>query len=226
MEGVQDQPTWLAAARWMLQAMIPVVLVLTSVRLLLTRSYIRLEYSLPGFPPDRYGLTQADRLAMAPVALDYLLNDSGIEFLASQTFPDGSPAYNERELRHMADVKLVVQRALGVWRWGGLLAIALGVLIWRAAGAAALGSSLVTGGRLTLWTMLVLFVGLVLAFSLLFVGFHQVFFDAGTWTFAYSDTLIRLFPERFWQVAFATVALSTGGMAGLLWIAARRLLPG
>jgi uncharacterized membrane protein len=60
----------------------------------------------------------------------------------------------------------------------------------------------------------------------LFVGFHQVFFDAGTWTFAYSDTLIRLFPERFWQVAFGAVALGTGAMAGLLWAAARRLLAG
>jgi hypothetical protein len=27
--------------------------------------------------------------------------------------------------------------------------------------------------------------------------FHQIFFSAGTWMFLYSDTLIRLFPERF-----------------------------
>jgi uncharacterized membrane protein len=60
----------------------------------------------------------------------------------------------------------------------------------------------------------------------LFVGFHQLFFDPNTWTFLFSDTLIRLFPERFWQVAFGAVTLGTGAMAGALWAVARRMLRG
>jgi integral membrane protein (TIGR01906 family) len=223
MEGVQAPSIWLTAARWLLQVLIPVVLVLTSVRLLLTRGFIRLEYGLPGFPEDRYGFTQADRLQQAPIALDYLLNDSGIEYLGDLTFQDGSPVYNARELSHMEDVKRVVRGALAVWRGGALLAAAMGLLVWRLAGVGALGSSLAVGSRITLWLMLAVFLGLVLAFSVLFVGFHQVFFEANTWTFAYSDTLIRLFPERFWQVAFGAIALGTGAMAGVLWAIARRL---
>jgi integral membrane protein (TIGR01906 family) len=224
MDGVQTPSTWLTAARWLLQVLIPVVLVLTSVRLLLTRGFIRLEYSLPGFPEDRYGFTQADRLQQAPIALDYLLNDAGIEFLGDLTFADGSPVYNPRELSHMVDVKSVVRGALWVWRGGALLALGLGLLIWRYAGASALAASLEGGSKITLGLMLAILLGLVLAFSVLFVGFHQVFFDPNTWTFLFSDTLIRLFPERFWQVAFGAVALGTVAMAGTLWALARRMV--
>jgi integral membrane protein (TIGR01906 family) len=226
MEGAQASSSWLTAARWLLQALIPLVLVLTSVRLLLTRGFIRLEYNLPGFPEDRYGFTQADRLAQAPIALDYLLNDAGIEFLGDLRFEDGSPVYNERELGHMVDVKNVVRGALRVWQAGALLAILLGLVLWRAGGPAALGAALVGGSKLTLGLMLVIFLGLVLAFSVVFVGFHQVFFDPGTWTFLFSDTLIRLFPQRFWEVAFAAVTLGSGALAGSLWALARRLLGG
>ena len=224
MDGVQTPSSWLTAARWLLQVLIPVMLVLTSVRLMLTRGFIRLEYSLPGFPEDRYGFTRADRLEQAPIALDYLLNDAGIGFLGDLRFEDGTPVYNERELGHMVDVKMVVRGALRIWWIGGLLAIGLGLLIWRAAGVPELGAALEGGGKLTLWLMLAIFLGLVLAFSVVFVGFHRVFFESGTWTFLFSDTLIRLFPERFWQVAFATVTLGSGAMAGALWALARRLV--
>jgi len=224
MDGVQTPSTWLTAARWLLQVLIPVVLVLTSVRLLLTRGFIRLEYSLPGFPEDRYGFTQTDRLQQAPIALAYLLNDAGIDFLGDLRFEDGTPVYNDRELSHMIDVKMVVRGALRIWWIGALLALGLGLLIWRYAGGSALGASLEAGSKITLGLMLAIVLGLVLAFSVLFVGFHQVFFDPNTWTFLFSDTLIRLFPERFWQVAFGAVALGTGAMAGTLWALARRIL--
>jgi len=48
-----------------------------------------------------------------------------------------------------------------------------------------------------------------------FVAFHEVFFDPGTWVFRYSDTLIRLFPERFWRDAFLAIAALSlvGGLA-------------
>jgi integral membrane protein (TIGR01906 family) len=49
-----------------------------------------------------------------------------------------------------------------------------------------------------------------------FTLFHQVFFTGDSWLFYYSDTLIRLFPIRFWQDAFLWAAiLALGGGAGL-----------
>jgi uncharacterized membrane protein len=54
-----------------------------------------------------------------------------------------------------------------------------------------------------------------LAFHVIFVAFHNVFFQAGTWQFLFSDTLIRLFPERFWQDTFIALGVLAGG-GGLL----------
>ena len=107
MEAPSAPPTWIGLAKTGLQALIPIILVLTSVRLLLTDLFVRLEYNLPGFPVDRFGFTRADRVHHASIALDYLLNDDGIEFLGDQRFEDGSPVYNARELSHMVDVKAV-----------------------------------------------------------------------------------------------------------------------
>ena len=46
-----------------------------------------------------------------------------------------------------------------------------------------------------------------------FAGFHHLFFTGDSWLFLYSDTLIRLFPIRFWEDAFlwaAVIALAGG----------------
>jgi len=45
------------------------------------------------------------------------------------------------------------------------------------------------------------------SFGVLFVAFHNIFFASGTWLFEYTDTLIRLFPERFWRDIFIYVGL-------------------
>ena len=55
----------------------------------------------------------------------------------------------------------------------------------------------------------------LLAFRAFFTAFHRVFFEGDTWLFHYSDTLIRLFPERFWQDAFlwlGGLSLLAGGL--------------
>jgi integral membrane protein (TIGR01906 family) len=38
-----------------------------------------------------------------------------------------------------------------------------------------------------------------------FTAFHRVFFEGNTWIFPRSDTLIRLFPNRFWVDIGATI---------------------
>jgi len=49
-----------------------------------------------------------------------------------------------------------------------------------------------------------------------FVWFHTLFFEGDSWLFYYSDTLIRLFPIRFWQDAFLWAAvIALGGGLGL-----------
>lgn len=219
-----SQPGWITGARLILQVLIPVILVLTSVRLMMTNGFVRFNYALPGFPADPYGFTKEDRLKHAPIALEYLLNKSEINFLGDQRFEDGTPVYNARELGHMEDVKEVTQSTLNFRRLLLIAAAAISVLLWRVAGEQVLWESLRSGARLTAVGMLVLLVGLTIGFSVLFVAFHEVFFDPDTWTFLFSDTLIRLFPERFWQVAFATIGVGTLIQAGLLYLISRFLI--
>lgn len=214
---------------WVVTLLMPVILVLTAVRFLLTPAFISIEYNLPGFPPDPYGFSREDRLSWSDIARNYLLNEEGISFLAELRFPDGQTAppatcrnmddctklYNDRELKHMVDVKNVVQGALDIWLLGLVVLVTLGV--WAVFGGwwPHYRWGLGRGGWLTIVILggLILFV--LLAFGIIFVAFHNVFFESGTWTFHYSDTLIRLFPERFWRDAFLAVGLLAGS-AGLV----------
>ncbi len=215
---------WAVLVAWAVAALVPPTLVLTNVRLLLTHAFLEVEYRLPGFPPDPYGFTLEDRLEGAGIALDYLLNDAGTEFLADLRFADGSPVYNARELRHMDDVKELTQAALSLWRIGlAAVAAGLALLAWRAPQGRA-WKAVAAGGQLTLGLMAALGLSLALSFPFVFVGFHRVFFEGDTWLFRYSDTLIRLFPERFWRDTFLWLAGMTAAEAALLWGVARRAL--
>jgi len=71
------------------------------------------------------------------------------------------------------------------------------------------------GGWITVGLIAVTMVLVLIAFSVFFVFFHQIFFDTGTWVFRFSDTLIRLFPQRFWRDAFIAIGLVSllGGLA-------------
>jgi integral membrane protein (TIGR01906 family) len=219
--------TWARIVGGVVTALIPIVLVLTSVRLLLTQAFVRVDYAVPGFPADTFGFSLQDRLHWAPIALDYLLNDAGIDYLGNLRFDSGRPVYNERELRHMADVKSLVQLALRVWEVGLVIVAISLTALWRGRQTRQSWRSIRAGALATLALMLLLGVGLAAAFSFVFVGFHRLFFSGDSWLFFYSDTLIRLFPEQFWQFAFAMIALGALLQAVILFLLARwRLRPG
>ena len=175
---------------WLVALLVPVVLVMSIIRLLLTPAFLRFEYSLPNFPPDTFGFTQPERIYWSRFAVDYLLNSSDISYLADLHFQNGQPIYNERELSHMVDVKVTVQAALRVWISGWWDAYLVGLR---------------RGSWLTLFALATIILLVLLSFNMLFVAFHNVFFKPGTWTFLYSDTLIRLFPERLWRDIFMYV---------------------
>jgi len=199
---------------------IPVALIGLALRLLLTPIFLRIEYNMPYFPSDPYGFTTADRLHWAPFALNYLLNHAGTSYLADLKFDDGRPLYNEREVRHMLDVQNLVQAVLRVW-YGVLVALALlAVIAWQTGWRAHYVDGLRRGGWWVIWLAagiaVIVIVGIAVnpdVFWQFFSGFHSLFFEGDTWLFEYSDTLIRLFPIRFWQDAFlfaAVIVLGSG----------------
>lgn len=210
------RPRWQTVLFSLVTFLVPGVLLLTAVRFLLTPLYLQMAYRLPGFPEDPYGFSFEERLHWAEKSRAYLMEPVDIDYLGSLRFSDGRPLFNQRELRHMVDVKRVTQGALWAWRLSLAVLLLVGVWAWRTGQGKRYALALRHGAWLTLAGMGVLALFTLVAFSGLFVAFHNLFFEPGTWTFHPSDTLIRLFPLRFWQQAFLFAALLTAGMAGLL----------
>ncbi len=198
----------LRIAQTYLVVVFPLLIVLLAARLVMTPLFLHFEYYRADFPPDPFGFTLEDRLTYAPYALDYLLNGAGVEYLGDLKFADGSRLYATDELRHMRDVKNLTQIAFGLAFIGGLLTLADGCYLWR---HKRLSRALFYGALFTLALVAAIVVGAVVNWEGFFVGFHQLFFQGGTWYFPTTDTLIRLFPEQFWFDA----ALTIGGLTVL-----------
>jgi integral membrane protein (TIGR01906 family) len=106
----------------------------------------------------------------------------------------------------MDDVKRVYN---GLTLVAAGLLVASGVSAWqlgRSDDGCAVWQALIRGAALTLVLLVVLGIWMLVAFDRFFTLFHGLFFQPGTWTFYYTDTLIRLFPFRFWEDAGLLVA--------------------
>jgi integral membrane protein (TIGR01906 family) len=232
---MRTMPVWLVfVCRAILIVLLPIVLTLTNVRLLLTHAFPQIEYSLPGFPDDPFGLTKPDRIKWANLSMDYLLNNAGIEFVRAFRFPPGvtAPAescvyykdgdcnrfYNDRELQHMQDVKIVLRRVLNVWAVAGIMCLLAAGALFYFHETAALRAGLLGGAGVTLVILIAIVTYVLVDFNDFFVQFHGVFFAAGTWTFLFTDSFIRLFPEKFWEDAFTIIG--AGAVVEALAIAA------
>lgn len=205
---------------WIITILVPVSLTLIGVRMLMSPYFLQIEYNQPGFPEDTYGFSKEDRLYWSKIAMEYLLNEEGISFLGDLRFEDGQPVYNERELKHMLDVKNVVKTAMLVMNFSLLILISCGIWAWRTGWCNDYRFSMARGGWFTVGLFSVIIIIIMVGFDIFFVSFHNIFFAPGTWLFLFSDTLIRLFPERFWQTAFVFVGAFTllgGLMIGLIF---------
>lgn len=203
--------------------LVPLALIGLALRVLLTPLFYTVEYNLPWFPADEYGFTREDRLKWAKPSVEYLINDADISYLGNLQFEDGTPIYNQRELKHMEDVKEVTQASLRVWYISLAALLILAILAWKFNLLPAYLDGLRRGGwwmiGLALSIAVIVGTGILInpdVFWAFFSWFHTLFFEGDSWLFLYSDTLIRLFPLRFWQDAFLWAAvIALGGGAGL-----------
>lgn len=203
--------------------LLPFWILIGSVRMLVTSEYMRAEYNKVGFPEDIFGFNKEQRIGFASENVRYLRDNLPISMLEEQN-NQGKPLYNIRELNHMEDVQNVYQFFWKAW-------IAISVLIgliyiltlarrgnWRAFSSAIKLGGFSTAGLIAIVGILA-FVG----WDTWFLIFHKLFFANGTWTFSYSDTLIRLFPQKFWMDAVFTISglsLIIGlfiGFVGRIW---------
>lgn len=231
---------------WLIVIIMPFFLGFSAIELMVNNAerYVEFEYAKPNFPRDlalvnevqqqRLGLepfTQAERQELALVAVEYLKRSQPAEdviyLLEEQTLPGtDSPLYNEAELSHMVDVKHLTDAISRLNLFASFIVIGgLFVLLLMAPHRELAYRAIFRGGVAT--TALLLLIGLfiLLAWNIFFVQFHELLFPPGTWQFAYSDSLIRLFPEMFWfdfGVLLSIVALSLGVITTLAgWFLSR-----
>jgi integral membrane protein (TIGR01906 family) len=205
--------------RIFLIASFPLLVFLGWVRIMLLPVFVEMEYRRPGFPPDPYGFTTQERISWANISSQYLVSNAGRDFFAQYRLADGSPLYNEREVQHMVDVQVIVQKAMLILAVLGILYLAgCAYLFWK--DRLLLRKTLAAAGIGTFGLLILILVAVALAWNWAFVAFHHVFFTGETWLFPYSDTLIRLFPETFWQDGFAVAVIGMLVTCLLVWLAA------
>lgn len=165
-------------------------------------SYPEWEYGR--IPPDRFGFSAEERLDLAQKTLAYLRQPdpaADVIFMLEdlQISASGEPLYNEREIGHMLDVKNVADGIRFVWLLAGLIVvIGTAAMVLKRDTAYTGWRTVMMGGLFTVLVLLGIALFILLAWDTFFVQFHELLFPPDTWTFAYSDGLIRLFPERFW----------------------------
>jgi integral membrane protein (TIGR01906 family) len=191
----------------------PFVLIMFSIRVLFTPLFLVVEYNMPGFPSDPYGFSKEERLKWGSLSIQYLFNNEDPEFLENLRFEDGTSIYNQREVSHMVDVKILLQQTLRLFYL--LLIVYIVIVIWAKIKNHLhwVWAAASKGGWLTLGLIGAILAAVVISFDALFTAFHKVFFVGDTWLFYFSDTLIRLFPMRLWQDAFIFMGIITVAVA-------------
>lgn len=207
--------------RWLIVLAFPLFLGFTAITLIISDYYPRYQYGNPDFPADPFGFSNQERLELALVAVGYLQKlqpaEEVVHLIADQRIPGtDQPLYNQREIGHLLDVKRVTDIIRVVAVISGIIVIGgLLLLVARSETRPQAYRALFQGGILTTVILLGIALFIVLAWSVFFVQFHELLFPPGTWTFTYSDSLIRLFPEKFWFDLGVIVSMGTL-VAGIL----------
>lgn len=178
---------------------VPIVLVILPIRLAMQPWIVPFQYSLPGLPPDPSGMSQAERLRLGLIGIDSVIGPQGMRVLNEARFEDGQLAFNMREIRHMDDVRRLVDvvfplHTVVAVAW---LALVVGLAIKPGTRRAA-GNALLAGLIATAVGVVGLAFFATVGWDAFFTLFHRIFFVGDTWLFLTTDTLIRLYPEEFW----------------------------
>lgn len=232
---ILDKP-YVKIIRWLVVAAMPIFLGFTTITLMINDLYPTYQYDNPNFPADRFGFSNDERLELALVAVGYLQRseppDEVIYLLEEQRIPGTDlPLYNEREIGHMIDVK----RLTDTIRLGAVISglVVIGGLLFMLARTETRPQAFTAlwhGGLATTGVLVLIALFILVGWSVFFVWFHELLFPPGTWTFSYSDSLIRLFPEKFWfdfGLILSLIVLAEGLIVtGIGYLLRRRVAAG
>ncbi len=190
----------------------PFLLGFGTIRAIIASNYPAFEY--PRIAPDAFGWTAEERLALGEATLDYIQRPEPAEeviyLLEDLRLPEdpSQPLYKESEIGHMLDVKILFDAVGQILSWLVVI-VPLGLIALYFIDKQQLYDTVFRGG----WATIILLAGIAIfifvGWSLFFTTFHELLFPPGTWTFYYSDSLIRLFPEKFWFDVGAIISVGT-----------------
>ncbi len=206
--------------RWLVILAMPFVLGFGMVRAVIAWDYPAFEYGR--IASDAYGWTDEQRLELARGTLDYMRESAPAEevifMLEDLRLPGTSdPLYNEAEIGHMIDVKHVTDAMTNILIVGGIIVVGGLAFLFLRPETRALGwKTLMQAGLFTVIALAAIALFILLAWPIFFEQFHELLFPPGTWTFFYTDSLIRLFPEQFWFDVGVIISVGTLLLGGLV----------
>ncbi|MBR9699746.1 DUF1461 domain-containing protein [Candidatus Woesearchaeota archaeon] len=121
------------------------------------------------------------------------------------SLPD-SLSYNQKEIVHMDDVKVVFQGFLLVLK---IIIILLGLFFIFNQSYKNYSGAFYHAGLISIIIFVILALLFVFSFAFSFSSFHTLFFAAGSWVFSPGDTLVTLYPSGLFADLFRDVMLLT-----------------
>jgi integral membrane protein (TIGR01906 family) len=180
---------------------VPIVLILSNVLLFMNPSWLAFQYSQPDFPKaERFN--DKDRLYYGSESIEYIRGNRTLEQFKALG------VYQDREISHMVDVRVLVDAVKVFLPIVAILAvIALVALTRRTETVSLAPRGLFNGAATTIVLFIAVGIFAATGFDTFFTLFHRIFFTGDTWLFLYTDSLIQFYPLPFW---FATSILLVG----------------
>ena len=196
---------------------IPIALILTNVFIFMTPNWLAYQYSQPDFPPS-VRFTPQDRYRLASESIEYIRGNRTLEQFRALG------VYDEREIKHMVDVRDLVDKVkVGLPMVAILILVSLAALARQKENRALAARGLLNGAILTIGLFVAIGLFAAIGFQTFFTLFHKVFFEGDTWLFNYTDSLIQFYPLPFWfatslaLVATTIVEAIIIGLIGWRW---------
>jgi integral membrane protein (TIGR01906 family) len=195
--------------------LVPVLLVGNGIYLLLHEWFIHFEYGRAGFPEDAYGMPTSERTQLAETSLRSIQpwERRGTEVLLEPRLEDGRPAFGDDELGHMQDVRRLLLVLLALH---AATLVALVVLAARAHTRPLAVRALQAGAFFTLGLFALVGALLLIDEDWFLTGFHTIFFEGESWRFGDTETLRRLFPDRFWRDTALILGVGAAAQAAVI----------
>lgn len=219
---------FLALAKGVGMLCVPLLLVTASLQIVVQNPWLY-QYGFRAYNiPEVTGIAYEQLLSAAEQTRAYFRSED--EPLRVTVEKDGKPIelYNAKEVQHMADVKVLMQRADFVREMSfsfllGLLG--LGLWIRKAPFFADMLDVMMWGGVLTVGLMLGVGISALVGFEQIFLQFHYLSFSNNLWLLDPTrDYLIMMYPQGFFRDATIAIGGLTLLLALLCWFGGAALL--